>query len=150
MSLTKPLLRSSFLLVSETKAALVLPLFLSPFLSPAVKHATGGGPLAFRSHHYVFVYSSIIIYLYIAANAAPEIQLRSLSLSLCIHVYVLQGNMRLAGELWRYVRIIHGSFETFVHSPLVFFLFIAKKNILALQCWARATHALVCDADIAC
>ena len=65
-----------------------------------------------------------------AANAAPETQLRSPSLSLCIHLYILQGNMRLAGELWRYVRIIHGSFETFVHSPLVFFLFIAKKKFL--------------------
>jgi hypothetical protein len=31
----------------------------------------------------------------------------------------LEGVARLYAELWRFVRIVHGSFETFVHSPLV-------------------------------
>lgn len=31
----------------------------------------------------------------------------------------LDGVSRLYAELWRFVRIVHGSYETFVHSPLV-------------------------------
>jgi len=31
----------------------------------------------------------------------------------------LQGPSRVYAELWRFIRIVHGSFETFVHSPLV-------------------------------
>lgn len=31
----------------------------------------------------------------------------------------LRGAPRVYAELWRFVRIVHGSFETFVHSPLV-------------------------------
>jgi len=54
-------------------------------------------------------------------NTALVVDLFIVATSLYLEIIFdsLQGVARQYAELWRFVRIVHGSFETFVHSPLV-------------------------------
>eukprot|EP00802_Teleaulax_amphioxeia_P023942 Tamp_24584.p3 GENE.Tamp_24584~~Tamp_24584.p3 ORF type:complete len:147 (+),score=27.85 Tamp_24584:497-937(+) len=54
-------------------------------------------------------------------NKALVVDLFVVATSLYLEIIfdALEGTARVLAELWRFVRIIHGSYETFVHSPLV-------------------------------